>query len=230
MKLPAHSPHPPTEDSVAKRVTLLDAMRSRPLAAAASLMTLLFFTSCSLKQPHIEKQTYLLDVSRTAAGRATAHPASLQIRNVSITPPFDGRGFVHRTSNLAYSTDFYHEFLTPPATQIEAQLQSWLTASKVFRNVLPSRNATLATHALDIQITTLHADVRSPSAAQVIIEAQVLVTDQRPLPPVIAFRKSYHHQAPLADQRAETLMRGWSQSLAALFTALENDLASHHWP
>ena len=62
---------------------------------------------CSLKQPNPSKQSFLLEPVRAGEARADSSPVQLRIRNLQVAAPFDGKGFVYRTSELGYKADFH---------------------------------------------------------------------------------------------------------------------------
>lgn len=139
--------------------------------------------------------------------------------------PFEGKGFVYRTSDLGYKVDFYNEFLTAPRTLIAGQLQAWLGTAKVFRAVLPPGIASEATHTLDGNVSALYGDFRIPAAPKAVVEIEIFVTSDRGAADVV-FHRSYRQEISIAERLPEALAKGWSLALEKIFTTLEADMAT----
>ena len=132
--------------------------------SAAMLFLGMALGGCSLKQASPAKQTFLLEAARSGDARSGGSGAVLRVREVHVAPAFEGRGFVYRTSEFGYKSDFYHEFLTAPRNLIAGQLQSWLGASRLFRGVVPLGAAGEATHVISANVSALYGDFRDASA------------------------------------------------------------------
>lgn len=205
-------------------------MNSNPIRLRPTLLPLVLLlciaASCSLKQPYAEKHTFALEVTRTSAARTQSLPVQVQVHLASVTPPFDSQSFTYRTGDLAYKSDFYNGFITPPNALLTAQLQSWISTSKLFHSVQPATSTLPATHTLETQVLKLHGDFRTPSAPKAILEARFQLLDQRRTTPSLAFDKSYREEIPFTDPQPDALARAWSQALEKIFTALETDLST----
>ena len=195
--------------------------RLSPLFFAGSIIA-----GCSLRQPNPSKQSFLLEPVRAGEARAESSPVQLRLRNIQVAAPFEGKGFVYRTSELGYKADFYNEFLTAPRTLIAGQLQMWLGASKVFRNMLPPGGSIEATHALDGNVSALYGDFQNPSAPKAVLAAEFFITSDRVSPPAIVFHKSYRQDVAIDGRQPEALAKGWTLALEKVFAALEADVAA----
>lgn len=195
------------------------------LRLSALLLAGSILTGCSLKQANPSKQSFLLEPVRTGEVRASSSPVQLRLRNIHIAAPFEGKGFVYRTSDLGYKVDFYNEFLIAPRTLIASQLQSWLGTSKVFRAVLPSGVTGEATHTLDGNVSALYGDFRIPSAPKAVVEAEIFITSDRGAAETV-FHRSYRQEISIVERQPESLAKGWSLALEKIFAALEADMAT----
>lgn len=185
----------------------------------------LVIAGCSLRQASPTKLSYVLETVRPGQARPTSSPAILRVRRVQVAAPFEGRGFVYRTSDLGYEADFYHEFLTSPGNLIAGQLQGWLGASGLFRGVLPSGGNGGASYIIDGNITALYGDFRNSSAPTAVIAAEFFVSAEDDAAAKIVFNRRYRQEIPVAGRTAEDLAQGWSKALGGIFSALEDDLA-----
>ncbi len=181
---------------------------------------------CSLKQASPAKQTYLLEAVRGGEARSGGSGPVLRVREVHVAPAFEGRGFVYRTSEFGYKSDFYHEFLTAPRNLIAGQLQSWLSASKLFRGVVPLGAAGEATHLISANVSALYGDFRDASAPKAVLAIEFTVSRDGAAGSEVLLHKAYRQEAPISARDAEALAKGWSQALAGIFGALEADMAT----
>lgn len=180
---------------------------------------------CSLKQASPAKQTYLLEAVRGGEARSGVSGAVLRVREVHLAPAFEGRGFVYRTSEFGYKSDFYHEFLTAPRNLIAGQLQSWLSASKLFRGVVPLGAAGEATHVISANVSTLHGDFRDTSAPKAVLAVEFTVSRDGAGFEIL-LHKAYRQEVAVTAPDAEALAKGWSTALVGILGALEADMAT----
>jgi len=194
------------------------------LSLGITLATLLI-SGCSLTKQYPAKQTYLVEARRTGEARAATSPAVLRVRSLQVAAPFEGRGFVYRTSELGYRTDFYHEFLVAPRAQLTDQTRQWLGASGLFRFVIDPSSKTDATHSLEGSISALYGDFRAASAQKAVLAIEFFLSNDQPAAPEIIFHKIYRQEIPLENRAPETLAKGWGKALEQILTALEQDLS-----
>lgn len=183
-------------------------------------------TGCSLKQASPVKQTYLLEAVRGGEAPSSGGGAVLRVREVHVAPAFEGRGFVYRTSEFGYTSDFYREFLTSPRNLIAGQLQSWLSASKRFLGVVPLGAAGEATHEISANVSALYGDFRDASAPKAVVAIEFTVSRDGAAGSEILLHKAYRHEAAVQARDGDALAKGWSQALAAVLAALEADMAT----
>ena len=127
-----------------------------PLLAASMMLP----AGCSLRQKAPLKFTYLVEASRPGETRHGAGKRALRLRSLGVAPPYEERGFVYRTSDLGYESDFYHEFLVTPRAMLTEQARQWLDASGLFSAVIDPASKAEATHSLEGHVSALYADLR----------------------------------------------------------------------
>lgn len=194
-----------------------------------SLITALLalaLAGCSLKQASPAKQTFLLEAVRGGDARSGGSGAVLRVREVHVAPAFEGRGFVYRTSEFGYRSDFYHEFLTAPRNLIAGQLQSWLGASRLYRGVVPLGAAGEATHLISANVSALYGDFRDASAPRAVLAIEFNVSGNEGADGRASFLKRYREEFPITGRHPEAVVKGWSEALARVLAALERDLAA----
>jgi cholesterol transport system auxiliary component len=205
-------------------------MKQRTASAASTVvglvlvLTLGTLTGCSLKQAAPVKSTYLIETARPVSAQGTRGTGTLRVRPLQVSEPFDGRGFVYRTGESSFESDFYHEFLIPPRALLTAQLRRWIDASGKFYAVIDSASKADASQSLEGSVTALYGDYRESSAPKAVLEMQFLLLNDRGSSPQIVFQKGYQQAVLLDGRGSEALTRGWSRALAQIFTSLEADL------
>jgi cholesterol transport system auxiliary component len=174
-----------------------------------------------------DKTQYILDPVRTAEPAAVSSDAVLEVRRFMMDSAFQGKNLVYRTGDLAYETDFYHEFLAPPAALIREATRNWLAQSNRFTRVVDAGSYLEPTYALEANITTLYGDTRDKEAPKAVVELRAfLLKVEGSRDPVVLHGQVYSatREAPAADP--EGLVAGFNACLQAILGDLERDLAA----
>ena len=187
-----------------------------------ALLTLL--SGCGgIDKPYPVKKAYVLDVSRPEGTPPTDEKAILLIRRFRTAPPYENQGFVYRTGELQYESDFYNEFFSPPAALLADQTRQWLQASQLVRLVIGAGLPTEATHSLEGQVYALYGDYRRPDDSRAVLGIQFFVSRLGDTPEVV-FHKDYRQQVPVNGRSPEALTAAWNRGLQQILTDLEADL------
>ncbi len=191
------------------------------LAIAAAVV----LAGCSVTRPSPVKQTFLLDPPAPAVA-ARPQPASLRMGTVTVGAPFRGRGFVSRESELRYETDFYNEFLVPPATMIGELTFRALEHAKVFSSIAPAAATADADFILDGFVTSLYVDAREPAKmyADVDVTYYLFRADAGSGLPV--WTMTYRQRAPLSGPTAPAYAEALNVALGRVFADLARDLGA----
>jgi len=189
-------------------------------------ITLVSLSGCSLKKQYPAKQAFLVEARRSGDARASSASSILRVRNLNIAAPFEGKGFVYRTSELGYESDFYHEFLVSPRALLTESVRQWLGASGVFRFALDPASKADATHSLEGNVQALYGDYRESASPKAVLMLEFFLSNDQPATPEIIFHKAYRQEVPLENGSPEALAKGWGKALEQILTALEQDLAT----
>jgi hypothetical protein len=117
---------------------------ARLLRFGVLLLALGSFGCVSLERSYPEKRFFVIEVKD--AKRANPGDGQvLSMSNLHISPRYADRGFVYRTSEAEYESDFYNQFLSSPAVMISEESRKALAASSKFKFVVgpSSANRTL---------------------------------------------------------------------------------------
>lgn len=194
------------------------------LLGAALFGTALFGAGCSgvLARQPLEKQRFALAPVRhdpVSGQRAGV----LRIGVVHASTPFQNRGFVYRTGDESYKSDFYNEFAAPPGILLRDVLAVWLRDGTHFATVVQGSEAP-ADWLLEVDLESLYADLRDTAAPQVAIGITVRLLDARAAGAAIAFQKHYAASEPAADTSPPALAAAWNRALARELGDLAADL------
>lgn len=175
------------------------------------------------------RQTFLLEPPAPAL---VAHPqsAALRVGTINVAAPFRGKTFVHRVGDLRFETDYYVEFLVPPATMLGEQTARALQQAKPFARVAGPGSATDASYVLDGFASELYADMREAGkpAAELDITyylTPALETEQTPV-----WSHEYRQRTPMRNASAAAFAEALNQAFGDIVGALARDLASVKLP
>lgn len=178
----------------------------------------------SLDRQQLERRYFALDVGHDSVPTSSNGAGVLKIANVRVSPRYEGKGFVYRTADMSYETDYYNQFLVPPAAMLTDEIQEALTRANIFRYVVNSESQLEPTHRLEGTVDALYGDFSDKSSAEAVVGASFLLSREVAAGPEIVFQKRYEKKVPLQNRTAEGLVRGWNDALQAILKSLVADL------
>ena len=195
------------------------------LRRAVLLLAALSLTAACLGQPHPVKNRYNLaapeapGASVNAGGRRT-----LLLGAVTAAPAFDGRALIYRLGPDRYESDFYNEFLAPPARLLAEAAADRLTRLSKRLRVVAVPGLTVADFGLEAHIQDLYGDYRAvPPRA--VLTLRFTLNDLRPTTAKVILDRLYPCERPLAEgSGAAALVEAYGFCLAEILAALAQDL------
>jgi cholesterol transport system auxiliary component len=191
-------------------------------------MLVLFSTagcvSVSIERQFPERRYFVLDSGTDGASAPSNGTGILKVSHVRVSPRYDGKGFVYRTPDLSYETDFYHQFLVPPATMLTDEVEQSLRRASVFEYVINSVSQLEATHLLEGTADELYGDFSDTTSPRAVLAMSFLLSRQSTNGQEVIFQKRYQESVALKARTPEALVRGWNQALEAILAALVADL------
>lgn len=178
----------------------------------------------SLKKKYPDKNYFILDISRGASETAPVEAPILKIRKFRISPKYEGRNLVYRLDELRYDSDFYNEFFANPDVLITEEIRDWLGATGLFSHVTDLSNYVEPEYILEGAVTAMFGDFTNPEKPKAVLEFKVVLINSLSSETDIIFKKDYRSEAPIADNRPESVIVGLDQALTDIMTALETDL------
>ncbi len=178
----------------------------------------------SLAKSFPEKHFYSLDVVRQGEQVGPASGTVLKVQRFRISPRFEGKEMVYRTSDTRYESDFYNEWFISPNAMVTQQAQNWLANAGLFQAVVDSSSSLDATHVLEGSVTALYGDYRQKEAPKAVLDFQVVLINEGASHTEIVFRREYRQVVDMANMSPDTLASGWNEGLRQILAALEKDL------
>jgi len=196
-------------------------MRTYLIAAIAAGV----LAGCTLTRPAPVKQQYLLDPPAPAAA-AKSQSTSVRVGAINVAAPFRGRNFVLREADLRYETDYYNEFLVPPATMITELTARALERSKAFARVVPPGYASEADWVLDGFVSALYADERDGKKISAEVAASYYLFQAGGGSGMPVWTHDYRKQVPVSGATTDGYAAALNAAFGEIFTELTRDLAA----
>lgn len=191
---------------------------------AAALLATLGSGCVSLERSYPEKRFYVLEVRAPATTGGTVHNEILQVSTLRISPRYQDRSFVYRISDGGFETDFYNQFIAPPAGLISEEIRKSLIGAQLFKYVISASNSQAPSYVLEGAVNGIYGDFRNLNAPAAIIDLEFFLTSDLPAKPGILMQKRYVKSVPVSSRSPEALVKGWDLALEEILTALTADL------
>jgi len=178
----------------------------------------------SLAKDYPERHLHAISAPRPEGAAAPAQGAILHVKLFTIASRYAGTEFVYRRSDIEWESDFYHAFFVAPREALTDESRAWITGSGIVSAVVDGSSAIPPTHLVEGHIAALYADVRTPGALKAVIELEVMLVDDRRVPPAALMSRRYSQAVAMREDTPEALVAGWNARLSAILRALEADL------
>jgi len=139
---------------------------------AGALVATLTLGGCSLRKAAIDQHAYLLMPSTVQSIASPGHPGTLKVLPVTVAAAFEAQGLVYRWDELAYRTDFYHQFMVPPRALATERLTEVLRQARPFETVVAAGSPVDAAWLLETTVTAFYGDWRPGREAAAVVEVR----------------------------------------------------------
>jgi len=203
--------------------------RSIAMVLTALLVATLLAGCSAVTRPAPVRQTYLLEPPPPGA-TAQPRPGGLRVGTISVAAPFRGKAFVYRMDELRFETDFYVEFLVPPATMLTEQTARALAIAHPFTRVTGPGGSGEADWILDGFASALYADTREAGkpAAELAITYYLTPAGGSAQTPV--WQREYRRHAPMRDTSPSAYAEALNLAFGEIIAELARDLANAALP
>lgn len=200
-------------------------MRNLNFVRPIVLVLLVLSAGCvGIERSYPDKRYFVLDAPANPTPSNPSANETLQVSNIRVSPRYADKGFVYRTSEAGYQSDFYNQFLVSPASLITEEVRKGLTGSQVFKYVISASNQSQPSYVLEGAVNALYGDFRNPNSPRAVLEMEFFLTSEIPGKSGILMQRSYAKSIPLTGRTPEALIKGWNQALEEILTALVTDL------
>lgn len=175
-----------------------------------------------LTKEYPSKKYYLIDVDLSKFGNLKKKFPYIKVNKFKISNIYESKNFIYKYSDVGYESDFYHEFLVFPVTNISEVFSRW--ADRVELGfVSPSIFDNEKLYILSGNIISLYGDFRDSKSPYAILEIDVYI--QRASDMGIVYRRKFEQKVKIQKPEPEELVKGWNTGLQKILIDLESDLA-----
>ena len=202
---------------------------ARGFAVVAMALLASALVACTLSRPSVAKRTFLLEPTPPPMA-SVQKLVSLRVGLVNVAPPYRGRAFVYRQSDLKFEADFYNEFFVAPAAMLSEATARALASANVFRRTISPGAGDMGDYVLDGFASELYGDLRDPAKPMAAVAITYYLSAANALAPTVIWTREYRQRAPVADASPDAFARAWNVALSAILADLARDLAATELP
>lgn len=212
-----------------ERVSSMRTTRGWKFALTPFFVVLALAGCSAISRPSPVRQTFLLD---PPAPPAVAHsqPGALRVGAINVAAPFRSKTFVYRVSDLRFDTDYYVEFLVPPATMLTEQTTRALDHAKPFARIAGPGVAGDAEWVLDGFATALYADTREASRPAAELDITYYLTPAAGSQETPVWTREYRRHVPMRDATPVAYAEALNKAFGEIVAELARDLAAAQLP
>jgi cholesterol transport system auxiliary component len=194
------------------------------------VLAALVLAACSaVTRPAPVRQTYLLEPPAPQP-LAQSHPGALRVGTINVAAPFRGKAFVYRLDELRFETDFYVEFLVPPAAMLTEQTARALAHARPFARVTGPGGSGDAEWVLDGFASALYADTREAGKPAAELALTFYLTPAGGSAQTPVWTREYRKHAPMRDSSPVAYAEALNAAFGEIVGELARDLATVSLP
>lgn len=200
-------------------------MHVRIVRASFVIGAIALLTACSgITRPQPVRQTFLLEPKLPPAA-TQSQTAALRVGVVNVAAPFRGKAFVYRLGELRFETDFYVEFLVPPAAMLTEQTARALVSAKPFARIAGAGAAADADWVLDGFASALYADTRDAGKPVATLTITYYLTSATGGEQTPVWTHEYTRRAAMRDGSEAAYAEALNAAFGEIVAELAQDLA-----
>jgi len=156
------------------------------------------------------------------AEREPRHGATLRVERVRVAPRYQGRGLLYRTADAEYQSDFYNEFLIPPAALLGEEVRRALSGSALFAHVVEAGSGLDPDLRLETAVNDLCGDFRAKDRPLAVLEVEFFL--MRGDAEGVLLSRRMRKETPLSGTSSAELVAGWNRGLGEILGELVREL------
>ncbi len=209
-------------DSVRTLLTILAGIFSLSLTGCGGI----------LKQPPVAKGYFAIETSAAnensnAAARAPHRAGVLRVGTIRVSPPYDAATFVYRLGPTQFDTDYYNNFIAPPASLLTGSLVQWLDTHGPM-TVVDSASGLQSKFRLEGNVTDFYIDSSNKAAPIAVVGGRFFLIRQYQNADELGLELPFHENAPVRSRSpadfAAALSEAWQRVLVKLTQALDREV------
>lgn len=175
------------------------------------------------------RQTFLLEPKLPPA-LAQSQAGALRVGVVNVAAPYRGKTFVYRMGELRFETDFYVEFLVPPASMLTELTARALMSAKSFARIAGPGASADAEWVLDGFADALYADTRDSSKPAAELSITYYLTPAGGIEQTPVWTHEYRKRVPMRDGSPVAYADALNGAFSEIVAELAHDLAGAQLP
>lgn len=185
-----------------------------------------------LKQPPVAKGYFAIETSvanqNSHSATSTAHRAGvLRVGTIRVSPPYDAATFVYRLGPTQFDTDYYNNFIAPPASLLTGSLVQWLDAHGPM-TVVDSASGLQSKLRLEGNVTDFYIDSSNKAAPTAVVGGRFFLIRQYQNSDELGLELPFHETAQVSSRSpaefAAALSQAWKSVLVKLTQALDREV------
>ncbi|MFW5730338.1 MAG: ABC-type transport auxiliary lipoprotein family protein [Desulfonatronovibrionaceae bacterium] len=194
-------------------------------ALGLCILTVISLLSCAPVKPGLERNYFLLEISRTLSSESGTGHGLLAVREFSVSPGYQGKEIVRRSVKGTAGADFYNHYFMLPGPMITQLTRDWLVKSGLFQAVLPAGSLQQADYVLEGAVTAIYGQNQAGSPPVAVVQINFLLLKNKDFASEFLFQKQYKTEVQTQGDKPEHLIQGFNVCLEKIFTKLEADLS-----
>jgi cholesterol transport system auxiliary component len=177
-----------------------------------------------LERSYPNKRSFLIHVSRPGEASPALTDEVLRVLAFSVSPPYEGKGFVYVTGDSMYESDFYNEFFISPSAMLTEEVRQWMAGSGLFGQVIDLSTYADPAYSLEGRVVALYGDYSVASAPKAVLEMEFFLTRGVSAAKETVLHNTYSKEMLLEGGSAQALVKGWTEALRSILLDFERHL------
>jgi cholesterol transport system auxiliary component len=170
----------------------------------------------------------MLEVRRSTTADLDPDGPVLEVRSMSVAAPFADRGFIYRTDESVFESDYYNEFLSAPDRLFTGEVMNWMFSCGLFSIVTDAYAGVKPDYALEGHVVELYGDYRPDREPRAVLQVQLMLIDvSGPRPSAVLFRR-FRQEEPVEGSGPAALVLAWNRALAHVMARFEDAVRELH--
>jgi len=179
-----------------------------------------------LARPELKRENFLLSAKRPSSGSSGTGGKVLSVRLLQVAPQFENQGFVYRSGDARWESDYYHQFPVSPSENLTEVLRRWMSDSGRFKNVVIPGAGVVPDILLEGYVSELYGDFREPGPGRAVLTMRLVALAGEGSSRSILMSRIYSEAVILEKRNPAALVSAWDVALARILAKAEGDVGA----